>query len=548
MGVLASRLDPSSDAYVANRAANLELVTELDRLLEQARAGGGPKYVDRHLARGKLLARERVELLLDRDGPFLELSPLAAWGTDFPVGASGVTGVGPVAGVECVVTASDPTVRGGATNPYGLRKTLRAMEIAERNRLPLVQLIESSGADLPTQSQIFIPGGAVFRNLTRLSRAGVPTVALVFGSSTAGGAGVSGLADQLADDEHDCIRLVRQVIADLGWRKLGPGPTRPADEPVHDPEELLGLAPVDLKVPAEVREILARVVDGSRFSEWKPLYGTSLCCGWASVHGYPVGILANAGGVLFSEESNKAAHFIQLANQSSTPLLFLQNTTGYMVGKSYEQRGIIKDGAKMINAVANSAVPHVTLILGASYGAGGYGIARRASDPRFLFTSPPFQSAATGPEQLAGVMSILARQSAQAGGRPLDEAADRAARPAGEGEGGAGGRPPPGGPPPAASSPRADAILAAARRTGADAVHPGYGFLSEQPAIAEAFLDAGLRWVGPPPKVLAALGDKLEARRVASEAGGPGLPAGPPPRAPGPARPPAAAGGGDGLP
>jgi acetyl-CoA carboxylase carboxyltransferase component len=312
MGVLASRLDPSSDAYVANRAANLELLAELDRLLEQARAGGGQRYVDRHRARGKLLARERVELLLDRDGPFLELSPLAAWGTDFPVGASGVTGVGPVAGVECVVTASDPTVRGGATNPLGLKKTLRAMEIAERDRLPLVQLIESSGADLPTQSQIFIPGGAVFRNLARLSRAGVPTVALVFGSSTAGGAyvpglsdhtimvrerakvflggpplvrmatgeqatdeelggaemhaGVSGLADQLADDEHDCIRLGRQVIADLGWRKLGPGPTRPADEPVHDPEELLGLAPVDLKVPADVREILARwsTAPGSR--------------------------------------------------------------------------------------------------------------------------------------------------------------------------------------------------------------------------------------------------------------------------------------------
>ena len=317
MGVLASRLDPSSDAYRANRAANLELLAELDRLLAQARAGGGQKYVDRHRARGKLLARERVELLLDRDGPFLELSPLAAWGTDFPVGASGVTGVGPVAGVECVVTASDPTVRGGATNPLGLRKTLRAMEIAERNRLPLVQLIESSGADLPTQSQIFIPGGAVFRNLTRLSRAGIPTVALVLGSSTAGGAYVpglsdhtimvrgrakvflggpplvkmatgeqasdeelggaemhariSGLADQLAADEHDCLRLGREVIANLSWRKLGPGPTRPADEPVHDPEELLGLAPVDLRVPADVREILARVVDGSRFEECKPL-------------------------------------------------------------------------------------------------------------------------------------------------------------------------------------------------------------------------------------------------------------------------------------
>jgi acetyl-CoA carboxylase carboxyltransferase component len=474
MGVLGSRLDPSSDAYRANRSANQELLAEHDRLLAQARAGGGPRYVERHRARGKLLARERVELLVDRDGPFLELSPLAAWGTDFPVGASGVTGVGPVAGVECVITASDPTVRGGATNPFGLRKTLRAMEIAERNRLPLVQLIESSGADLPTQSQIFIPGGAVFRNLTRLSRAGIPTLALVFGSSTAGGAYVpglsdhtimvrerarvflggpplvrmatgeqatdeelggaemhartSGLADQLAADEHDCIRLGRQAVADLGWRKLGPGPTRPADEPVHDPDELLGLAPVDLKVPADVREILARVVDGSRFSEWKPLYGTSLVCGWASVHGYPVGVLANAAGVLFSEESNKAAHFIQLANQADTPLLFLQNTTGYMVGKAYEQRGIIKDGAKMINAVANSTVPHVTLILGASYGAGGYGMAGRAYDPRFLFTWPASRSAVMGPEQLAGVMSILSRASAERAGRPFDDDADRSMR------------------------------------------------------------------------------------------------------------------------
>jgi acetyl-CoA carboxylase carboxyltransferase component len=474
MGVLASRLDPGSDAYRANRAANLELLAELDRLLAQARAGGGQKYVDRHRARGKLLARERVELLLDRDGAFLELSPLAAWGSDFPVGASGVTGVGPVAGVECVVTASDPTVRGGATNPFGLKKTLRAMEVAERNRLPLVQLIESGGADLPTQSQIFVPGGAVFRNLTRLSRAGVPTVALVFGSSTAGGAYVpgmsdhtvmvrerakvflggpplvkmatgedagdeelggaemhartSGLADHLAADERDCIRLGRRIVAGLNWRKLGPGPSRPADEPVHDPDELLGLAPVDLRVPADVREILARVLDGSRFDEWKPLYGQNLVCGWASVHGYPLGVLANAQGVLFSEESNKAAHFIQLANRADVPLLFLQNTTGYMVGKAYEQRGIIKDGAKMINAVSNSTVPHLTLILGASYGAGGYGMAGRAYDPRFLFTWPASRTAVMGPEQLAGVMSLLSRASAEAAGRPFDEEADRSMR------------------------------------------------------------------------------------------------------------------------
>jgi acyl-CoA carboxylase subunit beta len=474
MSVLASRLDQASAAYRANRSANLRLLEELSEQLARSRAGGGERYVARHRARGKLLARERVELLLDRDAPFLELSPLAAWGSDFPVGASGVTGVGVISGVECVITASDPTVRGGATNPFGLKKTLRAMEIAERNRLPLVQLIESGGADLPTQAEIFIPGGAVFRNLTRLSRAGIPTVALVFGSSTAGGAYVpgmsdhtvmvrrrakvflggpplvkmatgedagdeelggaemhartSGLADHLADDERDCLRIGRRIVADLHWRKLGPGPTRPPDEPRYDPEELLGLAPVDLKAPADVRELLARVVDGSELEEWKPLYGQNLLCGWASIHGYRVGVLANAQGVLFSEESNKAAHFIQLANKADLPLLFLQHTTGYMVGRRYEQQGIIKDGAKMINAVSNSTVPHLTVIVGASYGAGGYGMAGRAYDPRFLFTWPASRTAVMGPEQLAGVMSILARQSAEAAGRPFDEAADRAMR------------------------------------------------------------------------------------------------------------------------
>jgi acetyl-CoA carboxylase carboxyltransferase component len=458
MSVLASRLDLASATYRANRSANLHLLEELSEQLAQSRAGGGERYVARHRARGKLLARERVELLLDRDAPFLELSPLAAWGTDFHVGASGVTGIGVVCGVECVIVANDPTVRGGATNPFGLKKTLRAMEIAERNRLPLVQLIESGGADLPTQAEIFIPGGAVFRNLTRLSRAGIPTIALVFGSSTAGGAYVPGMSDHTimvagrakvflggpplvkvaigedADDERDCIRLGRQVVRDLNWRKLGPGATGRADEPRHDPEELLGLAPADLKQPADVREILARIVDGSRFDEFKPLYGANLVTGWASIHGFPVGVVANAQGVLFSEESNKAAHFIQVANKADLPLVFLQNTTGYMVGKRYEQQGIIKDGAKMINAVANSTVPHLTVIFGASYGAGGYGMAGRAYEPRFLFTWPASKTAVMGPEQLAGVMSILARQSAEAGGRPFDEVADQAMRQAVEGQ------------------------------------------------------------------------------------------------------------------
>ena len=474
MPTLVSRLDVDGEEYQANRHANLALLHELDEQLALARAGGGPRYVERHRARGKLLARERIELLLARDAPFLELSPLAAWGSDFHVGAGGVTGVGVVSGVECVIVANDPTVRGGATNPFGLKKSLRAMEIARQNRLPLVQLIESSGADLPTQSQIFVPGGAVFKELTQLSRAGIPTVALVFGNSTAGGAYVpamsdhtvmvqgrakvflggpplvkvatgedaddealggaemhartSGLADLLAADEHDCLRLGRGIVASLAWRKLGRAPTGPGDEPGYDLDELLGLAPTDLRQPLAVHEVLARVVDGSRFEEFKPLYGRNLVTGWAELHGWPLGVLANAHGVLFSEEAEKAAQFIQLANQLRVSLLFLQHTTGYMVGKQYEQGGIVKDGAKMINAVANSTVPHLTIIAGASYGAGGYGMSGRAYDPRFLFTWPASKTAVMGPRQLAGVLSLLGRAAAAAQGRAVDEAADQAMR------------------------------------------------------------------------------------------------------------------------
>jgi acetyl-CoA carboxylase carboxyltransferase component len=338
----------------------------------------------------------------------------------------------------------------------------------------LIQLVESGGADLPTQAEIFIPGGQTFRDLTQLSAMGIPTIALVFGNSTAGGAYIpgmsdytvmvdqqakvflggpplvkmatgeqsddeslggadmhsrtSGLADYFAIDEVDCVRLGRQIVADLNWRKLGPGPTRPADDPLYDPEELLGIASVDLRVPFDPHEVIARLVDGSRFDEYKALYGTSLVTGWASIHGYPIGILANARGVLFNDESKKATEFILLANQRDTPLLFLQNTTGYMVGKDYEQAGMIKDGAKMINAVANSTVPHLTVIMGASYGAGNYGMCGRAYGPRFLFSWPNARVAVMGPQQLAGVLSIVARQSAESSGRPFDEEADRAVR------------------------------------------------------------------------------------------------------------------------
>jgi acetyl-CoA carboxylase carboxyltransferase component len=474
MPVLSSRIDTTSETYRSNRAGQLAAIAALNVQLELARAGGGPKYAQRHRDRGRLLARERIELLVDRDSPLLELSSLAAWGTDFPVGASIVTGIGVVSGVECVLIAHDPTVRGGAMNPYTLRKTLRALEIARRNRLPVINLVESGGADLPTQSDLFVGAGKIFHDLTELSAHGVATIALVFGNSTAGGAyvpgmcdysvlvdkqakvflggpplvkmatgenaddeslggadmhsRVSGVADYFATDELDCIRIGRQIVADLGWRKLGPGPRGPVDEPRYDPDELLGIVSPDFRVPFDPREVIARIVDGSRFSEYKSRYGTSLVTGWTSIHGYPVGILANERGVLFSEEAKKASEFILLANSSDTPLVFLQNTTGYMVGTRYEQGGIIKDGAKMINAVTNSAVPHITVNVAASFGAGNYGMSGRAYDPRLMFAWANAKLAVMGAQQLAGVLSIVGKASAEASGREFDTAADEKRR------------------------------------------------------------------------------------------------------------------------
>jgi acyl-CoA carboxylase subunit beta len=470
---LRSTLDPATPAYAENREAALAKLAELDAEHAKAVAGGGAKNIDRHHRRGKLLPRERIELLIDPDSPFLELSALAAWGSDYPVGASVVTGIGVIEGVECVLTANDPTVRGGASNPWTLQKVFRASEIAAENRLPAVHLVESGGADLPAQKEIFVPGGRMFRDLTRASAAGLPTVALVFGNSTAGGAYVpgmsdhvvmvrerakvflagpplvkvatgeeaddeslggaqmhartSGLADHLAVDELDALRIGRRIVARFGWQKAGP-PPGPVVPPLFDEDELLGLVPTDLRVPFDPREVIARIVDGSDFDEFKPLYGSSLVTGWAQLHGYPVGILANARGVLFSQEAQKATQFIQLANQLDVPLLFLQNTTGYMVGKEYEQGGIIKHGAMMINAVSNSTVPHLTVVMGASYGAGNYGMCGRAYAPRFLFTWPGAKSAVMGPAQLAGVISIVARQAAAARGDAYDEAGDAAMR------------------------------------------------------------------------------------------------------------------------
>ncbi|MGB8361029.1 MAG: carboxyl transferase domain-containing protein [Acidimicrobiia bacterium] len=470
MQVLKTRLDTNSAEYKANRVAMESKLAEFEELQARARLGGGQKYIKRHRERGKLLPRERIELLVDPDSPFLELSTLAGWGSDKPLGGNVVTGIGVVNGVECAILANDPTSQAGVFNRFSLAKSLRIMDIAMENRLPFIGLVESGGADLPDQADVFLVGGKWFRNLTWLSKMGIPTVSLVFGSSTAGGAyfpamcdyavmvrerakvflggpplvkmatgeestdeelggaemhsKISGLSDYFADDEHEAIRMGRDIVGHFNWRKLGYGPTKPADDPIHDPDEILGVIPNDLRVPFDMREILARILDGSRFEEYKAVYGTSILNGWGSIHGYPIGVIANQQGVIFSDEAKKSTEFIQLCNRYDTPILFIHNTTGYMVGKEYEQRGIIKDGAKMINAVANSEVPHISLMAGVSYGAGNYGMSGRAYEPRFVFGYPNHKVAVMGPTQLAGVMSIVARQSAESHGVEFDEEAD----------------------------------------------------------------------------------------------------------------------------
>ena len=433
----------------------------VDEQLAAARAGGGERYVARHRERGKLPARERIELLVDRDTAFLELAPLAGVGNR--VHGRGVVGRRHRRRRGRRVPHLGPRPHGAGRRHEPLLLSQGRPRLRHRPRrtaCPSVNLVESGGADLPAQAELFIPGGRAFRDLTRNSAAGLPTVALVFGNSTAGGAYVPGMSDyivmieqrskvflggpplvKMATGEESTTRSWVGLHARPGVRpgrlpgrrrggrhpagppdrepaqlaQAGPGPTQPADEPVYDPDELLGIASADPKVPFDPREVLARVVDGSRFDEFKPLYGASLVTGWASIHGYPIGVLANHRGVLFSEEAHKATQFIQLANQIDVPLVFLQNTTGYMVGKEYEQRGIIKHGAMMINAVSNSSVPHLTVNIGASYGAGNYGMCGRAYDPRFLFAWPNARSAVMGPAQLAGVLSIVSRQSAEAG-------------------------------------------------------------------------------------------------------------------------------------
>ena len=481
MPVLDSTLDVRSDEFLENRRKILGMLATLDELHEEVAQGGGEEAMARLASRGKMPIRERIALVLDRDSPFMEISPLAAWRSNFNVGSGFVVGLGVIEDTECLILGHDPSVRAGAFNQFNAKKLMRGLEIARENRLPYVQFVESAGADLRgdgggdpeaairREGGHFAESGRLFYEITELSKLRIPTISLVFGASTAGGAyqpgmsdynifvknqskvflggpplvkmatgedadeeslggadmhtRISGLGDYLAEDEIDGIRICREVISHLNWRKKGPGATLPNDPPLFDKEDLLGIVNEDLRVPFDIRDIIARIVDGSRFEEFKPLYGPTLVTGWASVHGYPIGIVAN-NGPLLSESSEKAAQFIQLCNQIDVPLLFLHNITGYIVGTDFEQGGITKNGSKMINAVSNSSVPHISIIIGASYGAGNYGMSGRAYGTRFTFIWPTAKIAVMGPKQMAGVMSIVQRTASERRGIKFDEKAD----------------------------------------------------------------------------------------------------------------------------
>ena len=478
---LSSAVDTGSEQFTRNRADMLEQLEVIDTLLDEAEAGGGPERTARLRSRGKLPIRERIANALDPDSPFLEISALAGYESDYTMGGGMVVGIGVIAGVECVIMGNDPTVLAGALTPYAGKKWMRAIEIARDNNMPYVSFVESAGADLrmgggggggpKTQTTHFAETGRFFYEMIELSKLRIPTVCIVFGSSTAGGAyqpglsdytivvkdqskvflagpplvkmatgedsddeslggaqlhaEVSGTGDYFADDEMDAIRLCREVVSHLNWRKAGPEPTLSPDAPLHDPEELLGLVSRDLRSPLDVRDVIARTVDGSRFEEFKPRFGPTMVCGWASIHGYPVGILGN-NGVIYPDASQKAAHFIQLCNQIDVPLVFLQNITGFMVGKDFEEDGIIKKGSQMINAVTNSTVPHLTVVLGSSYGAGTYAMSGRAFGNRFTWLWPTAKIAVMGPKQIAGVMSIVRRGQAARKGEEFNEEEDAA--------------------------------------------------------------------------------------------------------------------------
>jgi len=479
-----TNIDINSDEFIHNKNVMLKKINFLDELLDKAELGGGAYHHERLAKRGKMPVRERVFNLLDPDTPFLEIAPFAAYGTDFAVGGGCVAGIGIVAGTECVIFANDPSVLAGAMTVYVGEKWNRAMEIARDNRLPYINFVESAGGDLrmgtgkkgdqppiaPTIGHThFAATGRYFYDLTELSKMRIPVISIVFGSSTAGGAyqpgmsdynifvkdqakvflagpplvkmatgevsddetlggakmhsEVSGLSDFLAEDEMDALRLCRNVVSHLHWAKEGPSPLPDADSPSLSQEELLGLVDEELKSPLDIREVIGRIVDGSRFEEYKSLYGKTMICGWSMLHGYPVGILGN-NGPIYPESAEKAATFIQLCNKRNIPLIFLQNVTGFLVGKDFERQAIIKKGSQLINAVSNSNVPHITIIIGASFGAGTYAMSGRAYNNRFTFLWPTAKIAVMGSKQIAGVMSIVRRGQAARKGEKFNEKLD----------------------------------------------------------------------------------------------------------------------------
>ncbi|MGD9987905.1 carboxyl transferase domain-containing protein [Pseudonocardia sp.] len=462
--VLATAADPGADTFARNASAHRDLVADLNATLATARLGGPARSRERHVARGKLLPRDRVDALLDPSSPFLELSPLAAhglYGGDAP-GAGMITGVGRVSGRECVIVANDATVKGGTYYPMTVKKHLRAQEVALHNKLPCVYLVDSGGAFLPQQDDVFPDRehfGRIFYNQATMSGLGIPQIAAVMGSCTAGGAYVpamsdeavivrdqgtiflggpplvkaatgevvtaeelgggalhsrtSGVTDHLADDDAHALQIVRSIVATLGPRAPRPWTTVPTEEPVVDPAELYGMVPTDSRTPYDVREVVARIVDGSRFHEFKAEYGTTLVTGFAHIHGHPVGIIAN-NGILFSESAVKGAHFVELCDQRGIPLVFLQNISGFMVGREYEAGGIAKNGAKMVTAVASTRVPKLTVVIGGSFGAGNYAMCGRAYSPRFLFMWPNARISVMGGEQAATVLGTVGNADPEA--------------------------------------------------------------------------------------------------------------------------------------
>jgi 3-methylcrotonyl-CoA carboxylase beta subunit len=454
------------DGAARNAAAHAELAADLAAQLQRAALGGGERARQRHVDRGKLLPRERVDTLLDPGSPFLELSPLAAHGLyDGEAAAAGIiTGIGRIAGRECVVVANDATVKGGTYYPMTVKKHLRAQEVALHNRLPCIYLVDSGGAFLPMQDEVFPDRehfGRIFYNQANLSKAGIAQIAAVLGSCTAGGAYVpamsdeavivrnqgtiflggpplvkaatgevvtaedlgggdlhsriSGVTDHLADDDAHALQLVRQIVGTLGPREARPWEVDPVEEPLSPPESLYEVVPTDSRTPYDVREVIARLVDGSELDEFKHLYGTTIVTGFARIWGHPVGVVAN-NGILFNESALKAAHFIELCGQRGIPLLFLQNITGFMVGRKYEAGGIARDGAKMVTAVSTVAVPKFTVIVGGSYGAGNYGMCGRAYGPRFLWMWPSARISVMGGEQAASVLATVRRDNIEARG------------------------------------------------------------------------------------------------------------------------------------